>query len=77
MLSGGVISTLMFSHQVLNLVALVIVGAVVGCILCCLSIYVLLLRRRYAKYMMLEEGSATNVVAPASIGVPDSPANFA
>lgn len=62
---------------VLNLVALVIVGAVVGCILCCLSIYVLLLRRRYAKYMMLEEGSVTNVVAPASIGVPDSPANFA
>ena len=67
----------LFKSQVLNLVAFVIVGAFVGCILCCLSIYVLLLRRRYAKYMMLEDSqSAANAVAPASIGVPDSPGNF-
>ncbi|CAJ1358516.1 unnamed protein product [Effrenium voratum] len=38
-----------------DIVALVLFGGLVGCILCCLSVYVLLLRRRYAKYIMLGE----------------------
>ncbi|CAE7520479.1 MORN3, partial [Symbiodinium sp. CCMP2456] len=57
---------------VINILAFVIIGALVGCILCCLSCYVLILRRRYARYMVLEE-SQVNGVAPSSIGVPDSP----
>ncbi|CAK9083649.1 Endosome/lysosome-associated apoptosis and autophagy regulator 1 [Durusdinium trenchii] len=56
---------------VLNLMALVLVGALVGCVLCCLSIYVLLLRRRYAKYMTLEEHPSAP--EPSSIGVPTTP----
>ena len=55
----------------------VLVGA--GCILCCLSCYVLILRRLgpcflhcYARYMVLEEPQV-NGVAPSGIGVPDSP----
>ncbi|CAE6931148.1 ELAPOR2 [Symbiodinium natans] len=57
---------------VVNILAFVAMGAFVGCILCCLSCYVLLLRRRYSRYMVLEEPHA-NGVAPSSIGVPDSP----
>ncbi|CAE7366954.1 MORN3 [Symbiodinium sp. KB8] len=57
---------------VINILAFVIIGALVGCILCCLSCYVLILRRRYARYMVLEEPQV-NGVAPSSIGVPDSP----
>lgn len=46
-------------------------AAAAGCVLCCLSIYVLLLRRRYAKYMTLEEHPSAP--EPSSIGVPTTP----
>lgn len=51
--------------EVLSIVALVAIAGYAGCIVCCLSGYVFLLRRRYAKYMTLDEPSS---VEPTNIG---------
>eukprot|EP00931_Biecheleriopsis_adriatica_P101375 TRINITY_DN76528_c0_g1_i1.p1 TRINITY_DN76528_c0_g1~~TRINITY_DN76528_c0_g1_i1.p1 ORF type:complete len:1173 (+),score=188.80 TRINITY_DN76528_c0_g1_i1:49-3519(+) len=59
---------------VVNMAALLVILAVIGCSLCCLSCYVMLLRRRYSKYIMLGDGPAVsgNGVAPSTMGSADA-----